>query len=268
MDILITTYFFVIGSALGSFSLVLAWRMHDKKDWVKGRSKCDNCKKTLQTKDLIPVVSWLLLKGKCRYCNKAIPSQTIKAELLLGTILATSWYFWPYQLSSISGYLLFIVWMVVAVLLSALFWYDMRWLILPTKLIKPLVVLAVLFCILRGFAGDFSVVDTVIMPLLGAGLLFGIFFILNYVSNGKWIGFGDVRLAIPLGLLIGSPLLSWLMLFTASCIGIVFAMPALITKSKKLSTQIPFGPMLILATIIIILWGQIVVDKYLAISGL
>lgn len=263
-----TVLFFAVGAALGSFSLVLAWRMHDKRDWVRGRSECDSCGHELAVGDLVPVISWLTLRGKCRYCKKPISKQIFLAESLLGLVTAVSWAFWPFELNNIAGYALFGLWLVCLTILSALFWYDYRWFILPSKLIYPLLFVSVFYLIVRGFVADYDLAEFLLLPLAGAVFLSGLFFVLHWLSGGKWIGFGDVRLAIPLGILIGSPILSWVMLFLASILGIIVALPGIVNGSKKMTSKIPFGPLLIMASYVVVVFGQSILDWYINLAGL
>lgn len=258
----------MLGSALGSFSLVLAWRMHDKKDWVKGRSECDNCHQQLTPTDLIPILSWLIQSGKCRYCHKKLPTQLIFAEVGMGLSLALSYLYWPYELASFNSYGLFTIWIVLLILMSALFWYDLRWFILPNKIVYPLIYGSMAFATLRFTTNNLSAYDGLLMPLLSGVLLSGFFWALYAVSKGRWIGFGDVRLGFGLGLILGSPLFSWLILFFASLLGILVALPGILSGSKSLKSKLPFGPLLIVATIFVLLTGQSVIDLYLRILGL
>jgi prepilin signal peptidase PulO-like enzyme (type II secretory pathway) len=258
----------LVGAALGSFSLVLAWRMHDKKDWVSGRSKCDNCHKVLEPKDMIPIISWFVLRGKCRKCHKPIPKQVVGAEVLMALAFLGTWFFWPYAVSSLVGYLLIGIWIFILVILSALFWYDYRWFLLPNKLVYPLIGLSILFAVTRGFVVDFSAWTVIYQPVLSAVFLSGLFYAMYLISKGKWIGFGDVRIAIALGLIIGTPLQTWLMLFFASCIGVVIALPGLLSGNRKISSKVPFGPLLIVATVIVVLWGTKMIDLYTDFIGL
>lgn len=259
---MLAVYFFVIGAALGSFSLVLAWRMHDKKDWVKSRSICDACKKELKAIDLVPIISFLALRGKCRQCKKPIPKTVFLAESLLGITVAVSYVWFPVELASVLSYVLFILWLITLTLLSALFWYDVRWMLLPNKLVYPTVVLGASFTAIRLLVEDLNLQDGLIYPLLAAGVLSGLFYVLYHSSGGKWIGFGDVRLALALGLIAGSPLQAWLLLFMASVIGVAVALPGMVTKKTKLKSQIPFGPLLIVATVVIFLSGESIVSWY------
>jgi prepilin signal peptidase PulO-like enzyme (type II secretory pathway) len=266
--LMLTIYFFFVGAALGSFSLVLAWRMHDKQDWVRGRSKCEECGHELSALDLVPILSWVFLRGKCRYCKKPFSKQLLFAELFLGITLASSWVFWPFSLSSIAAYILFGFWMIILTLLSALFWYDFRWYLLPNKLVYSVIILSLIFAVLRGFVVDFSVWTVILQPILAAILISGLFYLMFSISRGKWIGFGDVRLGVALGLLVSSPLKAWLMIFIASIIGVILAFPSMIKGKTKLSSKIPFGPLLIIATIIVVLFGQQFIDLYLDFVGL
>src|SRR5687767_9402449 len=91
---------FILGAALGSFSLALAYRLRHKLNWVSDRSVCEHCGHKLSAVDLVPVVSWLWLRGRCRYCKKPISPQLILSELGLGTVFALSYAAWPLGLSS------------------------------------------------------------------------------------------------------------------------------------------------------------------------
>ncbi len=264
-------FFFIIGAAFGSFSLVLAWRTYAKKDWVKDRSKCDHCFHELQPVDLVPVVSWLALRGRCRYCNKRLPKTLILSELLMALVFLLSWHQFSssYQgesLPVLAG--LLSAWLIAAVILNALFWYDLRWQKLPTKLIIPVLALAIVYCAFLMPVDGFSTYQDVLLPIASAALLSGLFAGLFFISNGKWIGFGDVRLALPLGLFLGNPLNTWLMLFMASVLGILVALPGVVGKNRKLSSKIPFGPLLIFATWAVVLYGDVLIEKYTSILGL
>ena len=156
---------FVLGLCLGSFINALVWRLHmqemgdrrlklDKKvpnsklqtpnySVLKGRSMCPNCKHQLSAKDLIPVISWISLKGKCRYCKKPISWQYPLVELLTALLFILSWLFWPVELSASWQYLAFITWIIMLVGLVAMAVYDTKWMLLPDKILYPLVLVTV-----------------------------------------------------------------------------------------------------------------------------
>src|SRR4051812_40657220 len=124
-------YLFTLGLCLGSFINALIWRLHENKDWVKGRSQCPNCGHVLAAKDLIPVLSWLALRGRCRYCGRTISKQYPVVELLTGVAFAASYLYWPETLSESGQKLLLITWLTSLVGLMALLVYDFKWMLLP-----------------------------------------------------------------------------------------------------------------------------------------
>jgi prepilin signal peptidase PulO-like enzyme (type II secretory pathway) len=155
----------------------------------------------------------------------------------------------------------FAVWCVVLVGLMALFVYDMRWLILPDRITYPLIGLAVVaaFANITVFgSGLIGLRDTATSVLIASGLFYGLF----QASKGKWIGGGDVKLGLVIGLVLAAPLQAFLVLFFASLIGTVTILPGLATKKLKATTHIPFGPFLIIATVIVRLFGASIVAWY------
>lgn len=252
---------FIVGLALGSFINALVWRLHTKRKWWgKERSICPKCKHQLAAKDLVPVLSWLALRARCGYCRKPISAQYPAVELLTAAVFVLSYVHWPHGFSSL-GIASFITWLAGLVLLAILFVYDARWMLLPNKLVALVTITSSVVVILlaidaRGLAG-----------LLSAGLaaliIFGLFYVLFQASNGRWIGGGDVKLAPALGLLAGTPVAAVLLMFLASLIGTLISLPLLLTKRLPSSAKIPFGPLLITATIIVFLWGGQLINWYL-----
>ena len=259
---------FLFGLTFGSFINALVWRLHEqskskkaKKDLsiTKGRSQCVNCGHTLAAKDLIPVASWLSLRGKCRYCKKPISTQYPAVELLTASLFVLSYSFWPQPFSGVY-WVAFVAWLASVVALVALLVYDARWMILPNRLVAIVTglaaVVALFISIGQNSPGAFFI------AVLSGGLLFGLFYVIFQVSNGKWIGGGDVKLAVALGLLAGTPAKTALLLFTASLIGTLIALPMLYSKKLKKNSQIPFGPLLIVAAVIVFLFGNSIIDWY------
>ncbi|MDQ3093592.1 MAG: prepilin peptidase [bacterium] len=261
-------FFFVIGAALGSFSLVLAWRYHDGKDWVGGRSECDKCHKTLSSNDLIPVISWLSLKGKCRYCKKPISSQVFVAELGLGVVAGLSYYFWPHELISAWAWLHFGVWLIILTVMSALFWHDYRWQQLPTRFMEVLIGLAAVEALLELIVkNNLSLIG--ILAAVGGALTCGGFFWLIYkISRGRWIGDGDAMLGLGLGLIAGSPLGAFILIFMSSIIGTLVSFPLLLSSRLKMKSRIAYGPLLIVSVIIVQLFSERLINWYLSLIGL
>lgn len=175
-------------------------------------------------------------------------------------LFVLSYVFWPFALDT-EGTFLLVSWLVAMVGLVTLFVYDIRWMLLPNRVVFPLIALGVVQTAILAtiFDGGIGVVIDAAAGLAVAG---GLFYVLFQVSKGTWIGGGDVKLGYALGLLLGNPSLAFLMLFTASLLGIAAAVPGLITKKMVVSSRIPFGPFLIVATFIVMLFGMSIVDWY------
>jgi prepilin signal peptidase PulO-like enzyme (type II secretory pathway) len=249
----------LFGLILGSFVNALVWRLHEGRDWVRERSECTHCHHTLAPKDLIPVVSWLMLRGKCRYCGKRIEDNPL-AELAVPTLFAVSYIFWPHGFES-EGVFLFGVWLVFLVAFVALAIYDLRWFLLPNKMVFPLIGLAAYQLIMQAFVFDGGL-RVIGIGLAGAAVVAGLFYAIFQISRGTWIGGGDVKLGIVLGLLAGGVVKGFLLLFLASLAGILFSLPMLLTGKAKAQTHVPFGPFLIIGLIVVYLFGSDIVAWY------
>ena len=263
----------ILGLCFGSFVNALVWRIYqqqlpkkkraasDKELYITtGRSMCTHCKHTLAWYDLLPVLSWLSVGGKCRYCKKPIGWQYPVVELVTAVLFA-----WStstlYGTGSAEAVVVLVVWLVSLVMLVALAVYDIRWMLLPNRVVFPLTAVAALGVLLQVFVfeGGFEYLLSAILALLVAG---GIFYALFQLSGGQWIGGGDVKLGFALGLLLGSPVLAFMMLFVASLLGLIVAVPGLLSRKTGMSNKIPFGPYLIAATILVMLHGETVWSWY------
>lgn len=266
----------VLGLCLGSFANALVWRLHgqatemDKKkpnkgylaqlSIAKGRSMCPNCKHPLATRDLIPVLSWLSLKGKCRYCKKAISIQYPIVELVTALLFVISYLWWPVTLSG-AQISIFILWLMLVVGFMALIVYDLRWQLLPNRIIYTLGLIAAIQACISIFAANrpaIALLNVILAVIVGGG----IFYVLFQVSGGKWIGGGDVKLGWLLGLVAGTPARSLLFIFLAALLGSLFSVPLLLTKRLNRTSKIPFGPFLIVALIVVQLFGASILHWY------
>lgn len=257
----------LLGLCAGSFVNAWVWRTHKqfstksklkKYSITKGRSVCVHCGRQLKWIDLIPVLSWLSLKGKCRYCHKAISKQYPFVEIIVAIIFVISYTFWPHNLTSPSNQLFFATWLISIPALVSLFIYDLKWMLLPNKIVLPtFLMVSILSLIGVIIAKDFGIILQLLTAVAVGG---GIFYILFRLSNGKWIGGGDVKLGFLLGLLCGTPFVSMLMLFIASLLGCFYALPSLLAKKIKYNSKIPFGPFLISATAVAIIWGPPIIN--------
>lgn len=266
----------VVGLCAGSFVNALVWRLHEQETQIgrkkpvkqylkrlsisKGRSMCPHCHHELAAKDLVPVLSWLSLAGRCRYCRKPISLQYPLVELATAVLFVSSYIWWPEPVSGIQT-LLLVIWLVLVTGLLALLVYDARWLLLPNRIMYPLGLLAGLYALLV-IATAASPVIAFLNTILAVAVGGGIFYLLFQVSRGKWIGGGDVKLGWLLGLAVGTPAKAFLLIFLASVAGSLLALPLLAAGKLQRSSTIPFGPFLIAAAIVTVLFGADLLDWY------
>ena len=273
---LIIVGLFLLGLCFGSFVNALVWRLRQQElnkqrtinkeqknnfSILNGRSICPNCGHKLAASDLVPILSWLFLRRHCRYCNKPISMQYPLVELLAATTFALSYVFWPAELQA-GQWVLFATWLTCSVGLLALAVYDLKWMFLPNRILYPTFFIALVGQL--GYILFFANNKAHSSWLLALSLLVasGLFLVIYLVSSGKWIGFGDVRLGLITGTLLATPSKSLMMIFLASLLGTLFALPALASGRRKMASKLPFGPFLITSTGLVILFGQPLLDWY------
>ncbi len=277
MMLMIIAILVVVGLCFGSFVNALVWRVHeqaaqkgkqdtekDQKDLsiVKGRSMCPACQHELAAKDLIPVLSWLALRGRCRYCGKPVSSQYPLVELLTAGLFAALYIWWPVPFTTAQT-VIFVLWLALATGFMALIVYDVRWMLLPDRIMRPLMALAAAIAVIAAVTADKPAIAA-LNTLLAVAIGGGVFYVLFQVSKGKWIGGGDVKLGWMLGLVAATPARSVLFIFIAALLGSLASLPLLFTKRMKRTSLIPFGPFLIIATIIVQLFGHTILSWYQA----
>ncbi len=243
----------ILGAAFGSFACCQAWRI--KKNDKSKYSHCMNCKYQLRWYDNVPIVSWLVLGGKCRKCHKEIGFAELFAEIGLAATFALSFWLWPMrdslvQLDAIE-WVKFGLFLACLAVLAILFIYDARWEELPVSALIIALIIALVFWgvklwqsySLNGFYdwGSFAL----------ALLLFpGLYYLIYKVSKESWVGGGDWILCLPLALMLGNVWLSIWCVFLSNMIGSAAMLPFLI-KEKKKRKLIPFGPFLIIGFLVV-----------------
>ncbi len=256
-----------VGIVFGSFINAFVWRFRinsevsaNKKDKdlsiLTGRSMCPKCRHILGPMDLIPIISWVFLRGKCRYCHQKISLQYPLVEFITGLISLIYYIEWA-TLSSLPSYIIFSLALFVLYGLIILVIYDIKWYILPTQVIYFLFLLGIIYQVLSIKFGNHP--SSLLQLILGTIIGGGIFYILYVISGGKWIGGGDVRLGFLLGFLLGSSTNSLLLIFFASLIGTMVSVLFIFLKKTTVKSLIPFGPFLIVSYIIIQLFGSTII---------
>jgi leader peptidase (prepilin peptidase) / N-methyltransferase len=275
----IAVILFVLGLALGSFVNALVWRLNQQSkpkskqpkanlSILNGRSICPNCRHQLAWYDLIPVLSWLSLSGRCRYCKRPISAQYPLIELISGLIFALSYLLWPHAVHQGGQWLLLAAWLISSVGLLALAVYDLRWLRLPNKIIYPTLAAAAAGRLAYSIFYDSRPLHALAMWAASVAVASGVFWALYHASEGRWIGYGDVRLGLVTGTLLAGPQYSLLMIFLASLLGSILAAPDLIRGKKTLASRLPFGPLLITATAFVVIFGQPLLNWYGRVMGI
>ncbi len=250
---------FVLGLIFGSFAGVLIER-GEKGESLRGRSRCDHCKKKIVWYDNIPVFSFLLLRGRCHYCGQKISWWYPLMELIFGMVfVGLAWRsgFFAGWLSGDDVWRTVFCLAIGFVLLTILFW-DWKYMIIPDGLVVGGLVIGVLFY-LRAylFSPDtlLAVNTDLSRNLLGGLAVGGFFYLLWRFSRGKWIGGGDVKLGFLSGFLVGWKL-AYFLLLLSYLLGAVPALYLLLSGKAGTKSKIPFGPFLVVATLIILCWSD------------
>ncbi|HEY4694365.1 MAG TPA: prepilin peptidase [Candidatus Nanoarchaeia archaeon] len=258
---------FVLGAVVGSFLNVVILRVHSGKK-LTGRSECPHCRHELSTTDLIPIISFLWLRGRCRYCKKPISWQYPLVEITTGLTFALvfSTFYSTIILSSIRvidlinlGFTLFFVSVLIVVTVS-----DLKWGIIPDRIVLPAWIVAFLYQIYLFFNYQSL---TVLLHNLAVALSLGLFFfILILVTRGKGMGGGDLKLAILIGLSLGWPE-AVVAIFLAFLTGALASVMLILLGKKAFKQTVPFGPFLALGAFFGILFGNELFRFYLNTLG-
>ncbi len=242
-------FVFIIGLFFGSFLNVVVLRLHRHESFVKGFSKCLFCQHRLYAKDLVPLASFLWLKGRCRYCRQRFSQQYFWVELFTGLAFVAIWWrifptedlgwwleqfnWWP------TIQLLF--WWLLAAWLMVIFIYDLKYYLILDKVSLPAIVFALVGNIILGHGW----LDLLLAAIVGGG-----FFLFQFlISRGKWIGGGDIRLGILMGVILGWPQVTTA-LFLAYILGSIVGIFLLLNKKKGWGDKLPLGTFLSVSTLI------------------
>lgn len=248
-------YFFVFcfGLVLGSFLNSIIWRLWDNiAIFSNSRSMCVNCRKHLSWKENIPLLSWLVLKGRCAYCRQNISRYYPLVELGVASVITLlAYYYFPmphFSEWNLLRDLVFVAFLVV------IFVQDLRYQVILSNVVW---IGAVFGLIVNVSFLHYDFNSLALGALIGGG-----FFLIQFlVSSGRWIGGGDIRLGVMMGLWLG-----WqntiVALFLAYIIGAIFALLLLVTKKADRKTAIPFGTFLTVGTLVAMYWGESLVQWY------
>lgn len=248
---------FIFGLVVGSFLNCLIYRLEVGEGFLKGRSFCPYCRHILSWQDLIPLLSFLILRGKCRYCQKSISWQYPLVEIATGLLFLSIFNF---QFSIFN--------LIIACFLIIIFVYDLKHYIIPDKIIYPAIIFAFLYQLISNFQFPISItnfqfqITNFYFPILSALGAAAFFLFIVLISRGKWMGVGDIKLAFLMGLFLGFPNIL-VALFSAFFIGAIMGLGLILSDKKTLKSEVPFGPFLVTGTFLALFWGQNLVNWYL-----
>ena len=238
MQIVYLIIFFILGCHLGSFYTVIGMRLPHHEDFFTSRSHCDKCMHNLSFLDMIPIVSYIFLKGRCRYCHKKISNISTYMEFFTGVLFALSfWIFgFSYELLTALGF----VSMLTIISVSDIMYY-----IIPDEI---LIFASGFFLIVNTLnKGVPSSINCIISGLLLFGFMYLIMLLGNFIFKKETLGGGDIKLMFVIGIVI-SPFLGLISIFLSSFIALPVSLLILLKRNKNI---IPFGPFLVISAMLI-----------------
>jgi leader peptidase (prepilin peptidase)/N-methyltransferase len=256
---------FLFGSIIGSFLNVLTMRLPEEET-IQGHSHCNNCHHQLRPWDLVPLFSYILLRGKCRYCKKPFSRRYLYMEVITGLLFALC-FARLFPGTTYEFFLLFKYFIISAILL-VVFMIDFE----HSLILDNVVIFSAITLFFYNFGldwfGHVSWINSLTLngsiAALGLFLFFGA---LHHFSKGRWMGFGDVKFSFVLGLITVFPVII-VNIFLSFLIGSVVGIILLIGRTKNLRSEIPFGTFLAVSTMICLLYGPELIKWYFKLIGL
>lgn len=247
MDLINLGIIFILGMIFGSFLNVVICRLNTGLSIASGRSRCFSCNKSLYWYELIPLVSFLLQKGRCRSCQANISFQYPLVEFAMGIlfVLSAQTTSFSFFAMSVESTLLFKLYAIVSSLFAVLFVYDLKHKVLPSIILYTFVAVSFLYTLTLLSLGERGVLD------IFTGLILALpIFLLWLVSKGKWIGFADGVLFLGVGFLLGFTLgiNAFLFAFWGGAL-VAIILTYFLPSKYGFKSEIPFGPFIILSAL-------------------
>ena len=239
----------ILGGLWGSFANVCIYRLPQDKGVVSGRSYCPKCKKKIIWYDNIPIISYFLLGGKCRKCKKKISGQYALVEFISILSFLCIYYLYGITLTTV-------LLMILNLSFIIIFFIDLKHFIIPNVLTFSMMALGFIKSFDPNLNSIFpNYINSLIGGLLGYGIIWSIIFFYKQIRKKEGMGLGDAKLFAVIGFWFG-----WIsipfVIFLSSIIALISVVPDLMKNSKKLSTQIPFGPYIILGTLVYLIFEK------------
>ena len=244
------TLAFILGGIWGSFCNVCIYRLPLEKNIIKGRSFCPSCKEQIKWFDNIPFLSFIFLKGECRNCKSKIHLQYFFVELISATSFLLIYYLYGISITTLLLIILIIFFIII-------FFIDLKHYIIPNELTFPLMLI--------GFIKSFdpnlnqslfpNYINSLIGGFFGYSIIWLIIFFYKTLRKKEGMGLGDAKLIAVVGFWFGWFSIPFV-IFISSMVALIFSIPSLIKKTRDMSTQIPFGPFIIIGCLIYVTFAN------------
>ena len=233
----------ILGGLWGSFANVCIYRLPLDKGVVSGRSYCPKCKNQITWKDNIPILSYFLLNGKCRKCKKKISPQYVLVEFL--SILFFTFIYFLYGITLTTLLLI-----ILSLSFIIIFFIDLKHFIIPNEITFSMMVLGFIKSFDPNLNSLFpNYINSLIGGLLGYGIIWSIIYFYKQLRKKEGMGLGDAKLFAVIGFWFGWIAIPFI-IFLSSVIALLSVVPSLLKNSKSMSSQIPFGPYIIIGTLV------------------
>lgn len=239
---------FIIGACIGSFLNVCIYRLPRGQSVVYKPSHCPGCDQRLKALDLVPLLSYVLLKGRCRYCNEKISVRYPLVELISALLFVAAYQFWGWQWQTLS------MWVFFAALISAAL-IDFRHKIIPDEI----VIVGCMLGLPLVFLAD-KLVDGII-GFFAAGL----FFLFLAVGSKGGIGGGDIKLSALMGLYLGCPAI-FVAVFSSFLFGGIISILLMALRCKRMKDSVPFGPFMAIGGVVAAFYTDPIIKWYLDVA--
>ena len=239
----------ILGGLWGSFANVCIYRLPLDKGVISGRSYCPKCKNQITWIDNIPILSYLLLSGKCRKCKKDISSQYLLVEFISILFFTIIYFLYGVTLTTI-------LLMILSLSFIIIFFIDLKHFIIPNEITFSMMALGFIKSFDPNLNSIFpNYVNSLIGGLFGYGIIWSIIYFYKQVRKKEGMGLGDAKLLSVIGFWFGWIAIPFV-IFISSVVALFSVIPSLIKKSKNMSSQIPFGPFIILGCILYIIFAE------------
>ena len=239
--------FFISGLVAGSFLGVVTHRLPRKLSIIKPASFCPDCKRKIPFYDNIPLLSFIVLKGRCRYCKNKIPVTSLLIEIITGILFLANYIFFGLTVKTLAGIILCSVLIVISFI-------DIDFRIIPNAIVLPFAMVGLAISIISDLPGWW-------MPLAYSAGAF-LFMLVIHLIYPKGMGMGDVKLSLMIGAFLIKDVIA--ALFLGFLAGSIYGVSLIIIKRRKLKQAIPFGPFISLGSVVSLFWGNNILKWYIS----